>query len=203
MGWLMNSGTAQLTEMRRGDTAALRALYMEHAPAVLAFVRQRLSSASDAADVVQDVFTAALQSGPWQRFSGETTFRAYLLGIARNHLLHLYRMRGIRDRAAAEPRHWVDDATVGEGGSANLDQTDLVRRLLAELTPRERSFFEHHMMERPSRRATAERFGITEEQVRYLEKKVRLRALQYLKRVGYLEDDRRGALGAPLLSGAH
>ena len=63
----------------------------------------------------------------------------------------------------------------------------LIESFLKELTERDRKFFEEHMMPRPSRRETAQKFGMSEDQVRYLEKKLRERAVEFLKRVGYLE----------------
>ena len=63
----------------------------------------------------------------------------------------------------------------------------MLEGFLAGLSERERSFFDAHMVTRPARRVTAERFGMSEDQVRYLEKKLREKAIAHMKRVGYLE----------------
>ena len=57
---------------------------------------------------------------------------------------------------------------------------------LDELDETEKDFFRVHMIARPPRRVTAETFGMSLEDVRLLERRLREKALRYLKRVGYL-----------------
>jgi hypothetical protein len=63
----------------------------------------------------------------------------------------------------------------------------ILEDFIASLEDRDRDFFRRHMIERPPRRVTAEAFAMSEDQVRYLERKLRDKALKYLKQVGYLD----------------
>jgi RNA polymerase sigma factor (sigma-70 family) len=180
---------ARLVAMRSGDPGTLRALYAQYAGAVYSFVLRRTGSSADAADIVQDVFFVALSEETWRRFSGEASVLAFLLGIARNRLLHHFRARGHRERAAEQlllPDHNTDSDSEREAQAFEVES--LLKPFVVGLEPRDRDFFLSHLVERPPRRVTAERFHMTEDQVRYLENKLRRRAIAYLKQVGYLDE---------------
>lgn len=176
---------------RRGERKVQMDLYREHAEVVYRFLRDRLRGASDARDLMQEVFIAAFKDETRTRFSGESSFLSFLLGIARNLLMHHFRSDRIRnagaerinrsllagDREVPSVDHAIEDKEVGR----------LLEGFVGELSPTDRDFFRSHMMERPARRITAERFAMTEDQVRYREKQLRARAVAYLKRVGYLD----------------
>lgn len=82
-----------------GDMGAGDQLVRRHFGVVFRFLRRRVGD--DAEDVSQRTFEAILGEG--RRYRGEGSFRAYLLGIARNQaLMHLRRHRRHEARVASD-----------------------------------------------------------------------------------------------------
>jgi RNA polymerase sigma factor (sigma-70 family) len=187
----IESNTDLLRKFRQGDRQVLVDIYKEHGEAVYRYLRDRLRSAADARDLAQEVFITAFKEDTRLRFSGTSSIQSFLLGIAKNLVMHHFRANRVRDAGADQV-----------GRSMELDEQEvpsvdheiehkevgkIMDGFLAELGERERDFFNKHMVERPPRRVTAEFFAMSEDQVRYLERKLRDKALKYLKRIGYLE----------------
>ena len=116
---------------------AWRELYRETAPAVAGFVRAR--GAADPDDAVGEVFCKVVRR--LDSFSGdERAFRAWVLAIARNHLIDEAR------RAVRRPEEPVEHerlASVGPMGDVEDDAlaslaTERVRSTLEALTPDQR-----------------------------------------------------------------
>ena len=76
-----------------GERAAGEQLFERHAVAVRRFFANKVD---DPADLIQGTFLACLEGAA--RFQGSSSFRTYLLGIARFQLYHYYRARGLRQR---------------------------------------------------------------------------------------------------------
>ncbi len=181
-----------LRAFRAGDRKVLRDVYAAYGEVVHRYCRERLKGASDARDLTQEVFITAFKEDARLRFSGLSSFQGFLLGIAKNLLLHRFRSDRVREAGA-------EQLTAEAGGVEPSEPPPADRRLeeeavdkllagfVAELDERERRFFQEHMIPRPPRRQTAQALGMSEDQVRYLEKKLKERAVEYLKRVGYLE----------------
>ena len=73
-----------------------------------------------------------------------------------------------------------------EAKTKGESMSDLLDGFVQELDETERDFFRVHMIARPPRRVTAELFGMSLEDVRLVERRLREKALRYLKRMGYL-----------------
>ena len=71
-----------------GDERAGYELYMRHADAVIRFFRNKVP-ASDLDDLLQSTFMQCFENG--ERYAADASFRAFVLGFARNVLLHHYR----------------------------------------------------------------------------------------------------------------
>jgi RNA polymerase sigma factor (sigma-70 family) len=88
-------GDAELLEAwRRGDGAAGHELFVRHAGSVSRFFRNKIDTDLD--DLVQRTFLACVESR--DRVRDGSSFRAYVLRIARNELINHY---AARQRAAA------------------------------------------------------------------------------------------------------
>ncbi|MDC0671854.1 RNA polymerase sigma factor [Nannocystis radixulma] len=85
----MSDDAELLTRWRAGDAAAGSALVRRHVATLARFFRGKTG---DLADVVQQTLTACVQAR--DRLPEGLEFRAWLLGIARNVLLHDLRRRG-------------------------------------------------------------------------------------------------------------
>ncbi|MGH9659047.1 MAG: RNA polymerase sigma factor, partial [Bryobacteraceae bacterium] len=83
---------ALLAAVRRKDRKATAEFVDRHADVVFAYVKRRLAPRQDLAeDVVQEVFLDAWES--LERFRGDSSVRAWLLGIARHKVQDYYRSR--------------------------------------------------------------------------------------------------------------
>jgi RNA polymerase sigma factor (sigma-70 family) len=76
-----------------GERAAAERLFERHVSAVRRFFANKVD---DPADLVQTTFLACLESSA--KFRGSSSFRTYLLSIARFQLYHHYRTRGMQER---------------------------------------------------------------------------------------------------------
>lgn len=88
---------ALLQAWREGDADAGRKLVRLHTPTLHRFFASKAPEAVE--DLVQAVFIAAVESR--ERFRGESSFRTYLLAIARRLLLKRYRKQLRGERALA------------------------------------------------------------------------------------------------------
>lgn len=87
-----------LTRWSAGDVEAGTALFRRHYTAVYRFLRSKIDD--DIEDVVQATFLACVESA--ERYTGASTFRTYLLGIARHKVLHHLR-KWHRNSGAIDP----------------------------------------------------------------------------------------------------
>lgn len=78
-----------LARWRGGDRAAGQALFERHFEGLYRFFRNKCEAACD--ELVQSTLLACLEST--QQFRGDSSFRTYLFGIARNKLYHYFRDR--------------------------------------------------------------------------------------------------------------
>lgn len=77
-----------LVAAKDGDEAAVEVLFRRYLPAVMRFFVNKVDQAEDLA---QETFRAAHEG--IHRFEGRSSFRAYLLGIAKNILYNFYRKK--------------------------------------------------------------------------------------------------------------
>lgn len=94
------SDEALLAAWRRGDMRAARILYRRHFDAICRFFRNKLTNLEEVADLVGETFLELVKTNARESRQGDRvfSFRAYLLGIAKNvlyrHFRHNY--RGLR-----------------------------------------------------------------------------------------------------------
>lgn len=100
---------------RAGDRVAGEQLVARHFRTVYGFFRNKLDS--EVEDLVQRTFLHCIEAR--DAFRGESSFRSYLLAIARNELFGHYRGRGIRLDPQQTSLSVVDP---GERPSAIIDQ---------------------------------------------------------------------------------
>jgi RNA polymerase sigma-70 factor (ECF subfamily) len=191
IGTSLESNPDLLRAFRQGDRKVLVAVYTDYGEVVYRYLRDRLRGAADARDLSQEVFITAFKEETRLRFSGTSSIQSFLLGIARNLLMHHFRADRVREAGADRISRGIE---MSEQEAPPVDRTveqkeagEILEAFIAELADREQEFFRKHMVDRPPRRVTAETFAMTEDQVRYLERKLREKAVKYLKRIGYLE----------------
>jgi RNA polymerase sigma-70 factor (ECF subfamily) len=114
----------------RADTSAWGEFFSVYQPLVFAYVRQRGVSATDADDVVQEVFAKLTQALARFEFDAERgRFRTWLWRVTQNALADWARRRNARDRAE---RGWADEYKPPEGENSSAEWDQLYRRRILE-----------------------------------------------------------------------
>lgn len=139
-----------------GDEAALRALWVEHAPRIDAVVRRLVGDPDQAADIAQEVWIQIFRALPTWR--GDSQFSTWAHRIAVNRTLNA--LRGVRRLAKLE--------TVMEDDTVAVDD-DYDRSFLAQsideavqrLSPGARAVFVLHDVEGYTHEEIAAELGIT------------------------------------------
>jgi RNA polymerase sigma-70 factor (ECF subfamily) len=128
-----------LDQVRANDSEAWHRLVKLYRPLVLFWCMRGGVSAADAEDVSQEVFAAAAAGlGRFHLDQAGDTFRGWLRGITRNHvLLHFRRNKG-RPQAEGGSDHWallhnVADPLSGPAEREEGEVSALYRRALALL----------------------------------------------------------------------
>jgi RNA polymerase sigma-70 factor (ECF subfamily) len=125
---------SQVEACRRGDRAALEAVFRAHAHGLARLLTRIVGPSIDVEDLLQDTFAAAITAFP--AFRGEASVKTWLYRVAINTAhQHLRRPRHRREvelvDADAIPRDAVDPA-LGELGAklyAHLDTIDAPKRI--------------------------------------------------------------------------
>lgn len=117
-----------LAAWKNGDTAAGQTLFDRHFAAVYRFFTNKVRTAGDADDLVQQTFLALLERA--ERLEA-ASFRAYLLGVAHHKLCAYY--RGARRAEERFELGSVSAEDLGSGALARVCADEQQRQLLAAL----------------------------------------------------------------------
>ena len=127
----------ELIRAAQADSSAFAHLYQRYLPRVYSYVRARLNSEEDAADLTQQIFLRALDALPAYRPRG-APFAAWLFQIAHNAVSDFYRRR----KSAVSWEAFPDVPHVHEQDVDALlvqqERMAALKMLLARLTPFER-----------------------------------------------------------------
>ncbi len=144
-----------------GDPDALAELVQRHQGTLFRFLLSRTGDEDRAADLTQDTFLKALRS--LSQYRGESTFRTWLLAIARNEMLGRYRQdrkRGEQDlESAAEV---VDNDPLLDEQAAVQGDVERMKRLMERLPEKQRMSVWLRLYDGLSFREVAEATGSTE-----------------------------------------
>lgn len=117
-----------LQRWRGGDKKAGDLLYRRHFSSLYSFCRGRLVGVREVDDMVQETFLRALRGA--DGFRGESAFRSFLFGIAKN--VHREQLRKKRDLPIDASRESLAELS-GRRYSSILGHKDEVRRLFDAL----------------------------------------------------------------------
>ena len=157
----MRSDTGDLVRRARvGDAAAFEELVRRHLRAAYSTALAVTNDPTDAEDVAQDAFIAALER--LDECQDPDRFSGWLLRIVRNRALNLQRSQGVR---AAQP---LGDAATAPSSADPARETDraLLREqltaALGELTETQRQVVLMHDLEGYKHREIGEVLGVSE-----------------------------------------
>lgn len=104
---------AELLQLAPIESDAFAEFYLRHEAVIAGFLRRRTRDPEVAADLTAETFATALVSA--RGFAGDGSAVGWLLGIARNHHLHLLRRGRAERRAQAKlglEREPLSDASI-------------------------------------------------------------------------------------------
>lgn len=139
-----------------GDEAALRTLWVEHAPRIDAVVRRLVGDPDQAADIAQDVWIQIFRALPSWR--GDSQFSTWAHRIAVNRTLNA--LRSVRRLAKLEVVMEDDTVAVDE----DMDRSFLAQSIddaVQQLSPGARAVFVLHDVEGYTHEEIAKELGIT------------------------------------------
>lgn len=120
-----------------GDADALAQLVQRHHGVVFRYLLSRTGDEDRAADLTQDTFLKALRSLP--QYRGESTFRTWLLSIARNEMLGEYRK--VQRRGEQELERAAETPAGGRGPEEEAllgSEMERVRELMQRLPEKQK-----------------------------------------------------------------
>ena len=139
-----------------GDEAALRALWVEHAPRIDVVVRRLVGDPDQAADIAQEVWIQIFRALPTLR--GDSQFSTWAHRIAVNRTLNA--LRSVRRLAKLEVVMEEDTVSVDQ----DMDRTFLAQSIdeaVQQLSPGARVVFVMHDVEGYTHEEIATELGIT------------------------------------------
>jgi RNA polymerase sigma-70 factor (ECF subfamily) len=155
---------ALVERARSGDSGAFEQLVRRHLRAAYAVAYSVLGERSDAEDVCQDAFIAALEQLDTVQ---PDKFVAWLLRIVRNRAISIQRQQQVR---RSMPLEWANGAKGREDPAVDAERSALRERLEAALEPlptKQREVLLLHDLEGWKHREIGELLGMKEGTVRY------------------------------------
>lgn len=164
---------ALLTAFRAGDPEAMAEVYWAYVSRVESFVR-KFAEPVDVPDLVQEAFVRALAETSRRAYDGVRDYGPYLVAVARNLVIDRARIRGRElptdsDELAEHPAEddgdappWAEPATV-----------KVVEAYLAGLPAPLRAVHDARYVRGLSQRSAAEVIGISRQQLRTQEARLR------------------------------
>jgi RNA polymerase sigma-70 factor (ECF subfamily) len=123
--------SALVTRLREGDRAAVEEAYRAHHAAIRGFARRLVGDIASAEDIVHEAFVALPRV--IRRFRGDSSLRAFLIGVAANHSRRHVRSAMRRRRATERLAAQADLHAPETDATAQLITKQLAGRLWAAL----------------------------------------------------------------------
>ena len=122
---------ALVTRLREGDRAAVEEAYRAHHAAIRGFARRLVGDIASAEDIVHEAFVALPRA--IRRFRGDSSLRAFLIGVAANHSRRHVRSAMRRRRATERLAAQADLSAPATDATDQLITKQLAGRLWAAL----------------------------------------------------------------------
>lgn len=144
-----------LASIRAGDKGAFRALYGRYQTTVCAMALHRGCPEAEAEDVVHEVFMAIWRRPP---DLGANRLTTWLYRVLANQVSSLHRRRRVRQLFASESIAQAPASTSGDAATS-AEERDLVRAVLARMSPKKREVLVLYEVEGRSGTEIAELVG--------------------------------------------
>ncbi len=184
----LSQDRAWLDAFRAGEKDALERVFRTYARYVCAIVRRfGIVDETTQDDLLHDVFVRVLGAEMRSRYDGIRPYAGFLAGVVRNVVADHLRKSGKRE---AEPldeslHSWSPGQKLPEEDLLAKEEQAIVGEFLSQLDTGETSFVKLRFEEGRSQRDVASDLGLTHQQVRTKETKIRSRFLGFLKKRGF------------------
>jgi RNA polymerase sigma-70 factor (ECF subfamily) len=169
-----------LDSFRKGDRAALEEVYWAYVDRVVWFLRRSVRP-GEVRDLLQEVFIRAFSESSRAAYDGVRDYGPYLLTVARNLVVDAARKSGrelsLEDLPFEEPAATEERAVEW----ADSDTMRIVESYLQSLSDEVRGVHDARYVRGLSQRDAADHLGITRQQLRTLEAKLRTGLARALK----------------------
>lgn len=192
MQWGSDPGL--LGAFRRGEGSVLEQVYRAYAPSVARYLERSRAGRSGVLDVAaaqQEAFERAFSPRAREAYDGRRPYAAWLRAVARSAAVAVLR-RGGRLAERCVPLEQVEECAGWEAGGESPEEhvlreegRALVRRFMAGLGAQERSLLELRFMEGLSQREAGEELGLSRQEVRTREARLRQELGRYLAAAGW------------------
>lgn len=175
-----------LARLLAGELDAVGELYDRHHCAVRSFARRLLGDATEAEDLVQEVFVRLPRIA--KSYRGESSFRSFLVGVtarvSKHHVRSACRRRKLHERTETERSVGAEEAERPDARTERKQLADILTRALDQLSFDHRIVFVLAEVEQHTSKEIAVLVGAPEGTVRtrLMHAKKNLRA--YLEREG-------------------
>ena len=139
---------------KRGDNAAISALYSQYVDRIFRYIRYRVPSESDAEDLTTEVIVIMLERLPTYTITG-APFEAWLYRIAANRVAEFYRQRE-RHPIMELSEQLVGALPLPEETLLEQQELDALHAALNQLSETEQTVLILRFVERKSHQAVAE-----------------------------------------------
>lgn len=202
-----------LASYKKGDKKAFLTLYTKYASPLRKFLQGGFSFSSqgricrfrgvdpsmEVESLVQETFARAFIATTRKNYDGERPFQTYLFSIAKNlvlrechHRERLIHVESVEDTIAPAVNYaFCSRENYGQNPETymqNLQLKKMTDDFIEELNEEEKAFFSTRFAGGLTQEATAESMGTTRARIKLLEKNLRKRFLDMLRKNGYLVD---------------
>lgn len=155
----MENESSLIQKAQRGDKDAFGMLYKHYFPRIYRYCKANIYRSDLASDICQETFLKVWKALPTFRFSESGTFQAYVYQIARNLIIDLSRKKKEFSLESYKDIETEDDLVEK---MARKDNIDIIKRVLATLSEKDRQILILRYFEDMSHRETAKIIGISE-----------------------------------------
>jgi len=203
-----------LKSYRNGEKQAFLHIYNKYAFSLRKFLQGGFSfssqgrilrykgvdAAMDVESIVQETFARAFVASTRASYDGERPFQTYLFSIAKNLVLREchHRERIIHVERIEDSLEPVNNSLMPDNANSispeihvqNLQLEALTNGFIRSLNEEEKQFFSWRFAQGETQESTASKMGTTRARIKLLEKNMRKRFLEMLRKNGYLMEHR-------------
>lgn len=165
-----HQNTAELELIREaiaGEEEAFIQLYHQHVSSLYRFIFSKVNNRQDTEDLTSETFYHALKN--LKSYSGKSSFKNWLYGIAKHLILAKYRERYNESTVELDENSAFQELKTSEGTEEHEQKIHILDKILDSIPQNYRDVLELRFLKGYTILETAEALGITEENAKVLQ----------------------------------